>query len=401
MARSTSSRSTARRSGAVARQLKERFRAATAPVPRRSDNRHNRSKSSFPASSSAIRLSNCDDMQRILANPDSPCNRLPAHAESPRIQTTMDTASPLVTVILPTFDRRKFLPAAIRSIRDQALAEWRLLVVNDGGEDVSDVVSAVADPRIELHDRPHLGKAAALNYGLGLVRSKYVAYMDDDDLVYPDHLAELVAIAEREGAEFVHSDTLAIWTDADGKEVRRQIENAEDLSFDDIRLFNRINHKQILHTKRLADEAGPYDERLRILIDYDYIRRLARLSPPVHLRKVTGEHFLRQAQGSGRAEEFSSITGLWISDPEACGRSVAAVFEKDPAALADLYRYALRDRSRIRTLEETLERTREALRGQTERLAVVENSLSCRIGRAVTAPLRWIVERMRNHAPRG
>ena len=305
----------------------------------------------------------------------------------------MEKSTPLVTVLLPTFSRRAFLTAAIRSIRDQTFPDWRLLVVNDGGEDASDVAASFGDPRIEWHDRPHLGKAAALNYGLGLVRSKYVAYMDDDDIVYPDHLAELVALAEREKAELVYSDTWAIWTDADGKEVRRQIENAEDLSFEDIRLFNRINHKQILHTRRLADEAGPYDERLRILIDYDYIRRLARLSPPVHLRKATGEHFLRQAPATDRAEEFSSITGLWISDPEACGRSVAAVFEKDPAALADLYRFALRDRN-------ALEQIRDALRGQTERLAAVEASLSYRIGRVVTAPLRWFVERLRRPSPR-
>lgn len=328
----------------------------------------------------------------------------------------MESPSPLVTVILPTFSRRTFLPAAIRSIREQTFRDWRLLVVNDGGEDVSDVVASFGDPRIEWHDRPHLGKAAALNHGLGLVRSKYVAYMDDDDLVHPDHLAELVALAEREKAELVYSDTWAIWTDPDGREVRRKVENEDDVAFDDIRLFNRINHKQILHTKRLSDEAGPYDERLRILIDYDYIRRLARLSPPVHLRKVTGEHFLRQAEGSNREEEFSSITGLWVSDPEACGRSVAAVFEKDPAALADLYRFALRDRGRVRALDESrerlrtaleqtrtalertrtaLERTREALRGQTERLATVEASLSYRIGRAATAPLRFAAETVR------
>ena len=319
----------------------------------------------------------------------------------------MPPSPPLVTVLLPTFNRRAFLPAAIQSIRDQTFRDWRLLVVNDGGEDVSDIVAGFGDPRIEWHDRPHLGKAAALNYGLGLVRSKYVAYMDDDDLVYPFHLADLVALAEREGAELIYSDTLAIWTDLDGKETRRTVENEDDVTFGDIRLFNKINHKQILHTKRLADEAGPYDERLRILIDYDYIRRLVRLSAPVHLHKTTGEHFLRQATATD--QDFASITGLWISDPEACGRSVAAVFEKDPAALADLYRFALRDRNRARHLEESrtrlhealeqtreaLEQTRKALRGQTERLATVETSLSYRIGRTATAPLRFAAETLR------
>ena len=337
----------------------------------------------------------------------------------------METPPPLVTVLLPTCNRREFLPAAIRSIRDQTLQDWKLLVLNDGGEDVSDLVAGFGDPRIECHAFPHRGKAGALNAGLALVRSKYVAYMDDDDLVYPDHLAELVALAEREGAEFVYSDTWEVQVGPDGRELRRRIENDADVSFDDIRFFNKINHKQILHVKRLADEAGPYDERLRILIDYDYIRRLARLAPPVHLRKTTGEHFLRLT--SDNAEDVASITGLWASDPETCGRSVAAVFEKDPAALADLYRFALRDRNRAAALEKgllaereaharaksdiavlrkalaetrtALAENRDALRNAGKRIETIERSLSYRLGMAATAPLRWIAGRLRR--PRG
>ena len=361
----------------------------------------------------------------------------------------MDASRPLVTIILPTFNRRRFLPAAIRSVLAQSFRGWRLLVVNDGGEDVSDVVASFGDSRIEWHDRPHSGKAAALNFGLSLVETQYVAYMDDDDIVYPDHLAELVALAEREKAEFVFSDTWAVYLDPDGREIRRRPENEDDVSFEDIRLFNRINHKQILHTKRLADEVGPYDERLRILIDYDYIRRLARVCQPVHLRKITGEHFLRQAAG-GEGMDSDSITGLWTSDPAACGRSVAALFEKDPEAIAALYREAIRFRAEARrhvktrealeksrgtlektrdvlekkrealekarenlkqtreTLEKTraaLEKTRETLQKRTARLKAIEASGAYRIGRLATAPfrlLRSLVRRLRGGArPRG
>ena len=321
---------------------------------------------------------------------------------------------PLITILLPTFHRRDFLPAAIRSIHDQSFANWRLLVLNDGGEDVADIVAGFGDPRIEYHALPHRGKGATLNAGLALVQSKYIAYMDDDDLVYPDHLEELVAFAEREKAEFVYSDTWAVWIGLDGGELRRQIENEDDVSFDDIRFFNKINHKQILHTKRLADKVGPYDERMRILIDYDYIRRLARAAKPAHLRKTTGEHFLRQA--TERDQDFSSITGLWVSDPATCGRSIAALFEKDPAALADLYRFALRDRNRSAVLErqlraekanlrdekdrhakslDALAATRQRLQEVGNRVKVLETSFSFRLGQALTAPFRFVIEALR------
>jgi glycosyltransferase involved in cell wall biosynthesis len=306
----------------------------------------------------------------------------------------METATPLVTVLLPTYNRRELLPDAIRSIRNQTFRDWRLLVLDDGGDDVSDVVAGFGDPRVECVPLPHRGKAAALNAGLALVRSEYVAYMDDDDIVYPDHLALLVSLAEREGAEFVYSDTWDVWIGPDGKERRRLVENDADVSFGDLRLSNRINHKQILHTKRLADEAGPYDERLRVLVDYDYVRRLAKIAAPVHLRKVTGEHFLRQS--SDRAEDYSSISGLWVSDPAACGRSVAAVFEKDPAALAEIWRRSgLLDVEKERHAE-----TRKALLGAAARIRALESSLSYRLGMALTAPLRRIAERIRRRPVR-
>lgn len=331
----------------------------------------------------------------------------------------MDATSPLVTVILPTFNRRTFLPAAIQSIVDQRFPAWRLLVVNDGGEDVSDVVESFGDPRIEWHDRPHLGKAAALNHGLALVASKYVAYMDDDDIVYPDHLAELVGLAEREKADFVYSDSWTVWLDPQGGEIRRRVENREDASVEDLLYFNRINHKQILHAKRLSDEAGPYDERLRILIDYDYIRRLARLSPPVHLRKTTGEHFLRQA--SDRPRDYASISGLWVSDPGACAQSLFALFEKDPPALAALYRDALRNRNRLAVLEpqvqslresrDKLKESRDKLRASRDRLKehrddllarlqAIETSPSFRFSRALAFLLGWPLSLLRACRPR-
>lgn len=252
-----------------------------------------------------------------------------------------------ITVILPTFNRRDVLPRALDCLMRQTFRDWRLLVVNDGGDDVADLIAACGDSRLEYHDRPHLGKAAQLNYALGLVTSKYVAYMDDDDTVFPEHLEKLHAAAERMGADFVYSDTYETVVGADGKVISRKTGNRLDATFENIRLFNAVNHKQILHTKALSDRVGGYDEEMRILIDFDYIKRLLKVSErPFHVREVTGEHFLKEGAG-GR---YASISGLWKRDPEAAGRSLLRFFGKDPAALARLYRQANDDRLELRRL---------------------------------------------------
>lgn len=241
-----------------------------------------------------------------------------------------------IDVILPTYNRREFLPRAIGCVRNQTFGDWRLLVVNDGGEDVADVIDGFHDPRILYFNRPHAGKAAQLNYALGQVTAPYVSYMDDDDDVFPEHLERLLSAAERVGADFVYSDTYLTILDPDGKVVRRTVENTEDATAENIRIHNRINHKQVLHAKALAARIGGYDEELRILIDFDGIKRLFNAAErPFHLREITGEHFLRMEKGTGTV---SSISGLWRKDPAAAGRSLLRFFEKDPAALAALYR---------------------------------------------------------------
>ena len=241
-----------------------------------------------------------------------------------------------IDVILPTYNRRAFLPRAIACLRAQTFRDWRLLIVNDGGEDVADIVAGFNDARLVYFNRPHAGKAAQLNFALGEVTAPYVSYMDDDDDVFPNHLERLLFAAESLGADFVYSDTYLTILDPNGKVVRRTIENTRDAPYDEIRLYNRINHKQVLHTRELVERIGGYDAEMRILIDFDGIKRLVGAAKrPFHLREITGEHFLRMDAKTGAV---SSISGLWKKDPAAAGRSLLRFFEKDPEALARLYR---------------------------------------------------------------
>ena len=241
---------------------------------------------------------------------------------------------PAVTVLLPTYNRRDYLPQAIKSIVEQTFRDWRMIVVNDGGEDVADIVAGFNDPRITYVNMPHKGKSGVLNAALKMVESEYVSYMDDDDEVFPEHLRLLYATAVRNKAGFVYSDTYLTRVDkSTGKVLNERIENERDVTPDMLRIQNFINHKQILHRKELSDRIGGFDEELPILIDFDFIRRLAFAEAPHHLHKVTGRHYLRM-DGNVAA----SITGLWQRDPEACGKALLRIYSKTPADLAYAYR---------------------------------------------------------------
>lgn len=114
--------------------------------------------------------------------------------------TSADRA-PLVSVILPTYNRARFLPQAFASIEAQDLADWELIVVDDGSTDETADVVRVLSGRLAQPVRcvrqPNRGAYAARNRGLELARGRYVAFFDSDDVWLPHHLADCVAALQQ------------------------------------------------------------------------------------------------------------------------------------------------------------------------------------------------------------
>jgi glycosyltransferase involved in cell wall biosynthesis len=105
---------------------------------------------------------------------------------------------PLVSVIVPTYNRPDMLVAALQSLLHQTYKHYEIIVVNDCGIGVDHIVDWLnqqGDMTYVRHDR-HRGSAAARNTGLKLSRGKYVAYLDDAEIFYPDHLENLVTSLE-------------------------------------------------------------------------------------------------------------------------------------------------------------------------------------------------------------
>lgn len=100
--------------------------------------------------------------------------------------------TPRVSVVLPCYNGERYLREAIQSILDQTLADFELIVVDDGSTDGSPAIladMARADPRIRIVTQANGGIVAALNAGIDHARGPYIARMDADDVSFPDRLA--------------------------------------------------------------------------------------------------------------------------------------------------------------------------------------------------------------------
>ncbi len=111
---------------------------------------------------------------------------------------------PKVTVLISTYNRPQYLAEAIQSVINQTMQSWELIVLNDGGVDVADVVNKFDDPRIiYVPDTVNRGSATRCNQGMAMARGEYIAHLDDDDAYYPNHLELLSkALAHHERKDF-------------------------------------------------------------------------------------------------------------------------------------------------------------------------------------------------------
>jgi hypothetical protein len=199
-----------------------------------------------------------------------------------------------VSVIMPTFNRPEMLAAAIDSVRRQNLQNFEVVVVNDAGVDVDAVVSKRNKSRKITYVRHghNRGLAAARNTGIKLARGQYIAYLDDDDLFYPDHLQTLVHCLENQDCSVAYTDAHRAHQQVqDGKTVvtHRDLPFSVDFDHDRILVGNFIPVLCVMHRRSCLDETGLFDESLTTHEDWDMWIRMSRKSRFAHIRKVTCE----------------------------------------------------------------------------------------------------------------
>lgn len=114
--------------------------------------------------------------------------------------------TPIVSIVMPTYNVERYLPAAIKSVQRQTFCDWELLIVDDGSTDRSNEVAvgfAEKEERIKVLSKENGGLSDARNYGLEYATGKYVHFFDSDDLIEPDFYEKMVAAIEQEYSDIV------------------------------------------------------------------------------------------------------------------------------------------------------------------------------------------------------
>jgi len=109
--------------------------------------------------------------------------------------------NPLVSVLVPNYNRASYLKEALKSVKAQTLTDWECIIVDDGSTDESHIVAlhfVDSDSRFKFLSNSPLkkGASAARNLGLENSKGKYIIFLDSDDLLAPHCLEQRVNVME-------------------------------------------------------------------------------------------------------------------------------------------------------------------------------------------------------------
>ena len=213
-----------------------------------------------------------------------------------------------ISIVTPSFNGIRFLPAAASSILTQAgdfELEW--IVVDGGSTDGTvDFLRDLNDGRVRWTSEPDRGQSHAINKGLSLATGDIVAWLNTDDEYAPGAFADV--------ARAFQSSPDARWligryevVDESGRAIRPAVVRYKERSlrrytYRALLRENFISQPAVFWRSEFAREVGPLDESLHWTMDYDLWLRMGRITDPMFLDQVLARFRLHPASKTGKVD---------------------------------------------------------------------------------------------------
>ncbi len=184
---------------------------------------------------------------------------------------------PTVSVIIPTHNRNGFLRSAIESVLNQTFQAFEIIVVDDASsEDVQGMVKGFHDRRVRcIRHEINKGEAGARNTGLIHAQGEYIAFLDDDDVWFPEKLGLQVRALDNSASKVggVYSGYIAV--DCGSQRIMNtKIPTKRGDIYQDLLLRNVIGTPSTVLIRRACIAvAGVFDENIFYGVDHDFYLR--------------------------------------------------------------------------------------------------------------------------------
>lgn len=212
-----------------------------------------------------------------------------------------------ISVILTVHNDVEHIRDSVESILEQTYADVELIVVDDGSTDgTADAIAEIDDNRLVLLRSGRVGRGRALNAGIAASSGEFIAIQDSDDLSHPRRLEVQARVFDDENIDLLGSSAILFEDDLTPSwpPLEENLPAPIDVT-NELTIANPIPHISLMTRRELLDRVGGYNERRKVLFDYDlYIRaaakgyRLYRLPLSLAAKRIHSE---QQFEKGGRA----------------------------------------------------------------------------------------------------
>jgi glycosyltransferase involved in cell wall biosynthesis len=192
-----------------------------------------------------------------------------------------------VTVLMTVYNGGQYILTSIYSILKQSYGNLELLIIDDGSEDNSEeIIRSIKSEKIRYIKLNHVGRSAALNYGLKEAKYDWVALMDSDDIAVPERLEKEINLINKNYQDYqdiIFSDSVFF------KNKKIQLLNMINTENEDlkrkIKYRGHICNSSVLYNRNFILENGGYNENLDHSEDHELWIRLLNIGNFVHLNE--------------------------------------------------------------------------------------------------------------------
>ena len=188
-----------------------------------------------------------------------------------------------ISVIIPTYNRKKTLARAIQSVKNQSLSPFEILIIDDGSNDGTEGWVKENFQNIKYIYQNNHGVSSARNIGIENAYGDWVAFLDSDDEWLPNKLYKQVkAIESNPKMKFFHTNEIWIRNGVRVNQMKKHKKYGGYI-FEKCLDICRVSPSSVLIQKEVFDNIGIFDESLRVCEDYDLWLRITSKYPVVFL----------------------------------------------------------------------------------------------------------------------
>lgn len=246
---------------------------------------------------------------------------------------------PLVSIIIPCYNASRWLGETLDSAFAQTWSNKEIILVDDGSTDASLAIARRYEPRgLRVLTQPNRGASAARNTGLAAARGDFIQFLDSDDLLAPDKIAQQILLFADGSRTRLSSGTWLRFHSRIEDAVAKPMPNWRDLTGVEFLQLHfetsgMMQPAAWLAPRPLLDRAGPWNESLSLNDDGEYFARVMLAADRIVFCSAARTYYRSNIPGSlsGRKNR-SALESLYLSIDLTLSALLAA--DRSPRTLA-------------------------------------------------------------------